>query len=68
MTAGNGAALLTIPDMGRRVGTVFITQPIGLPLGSPVWLNLQVALHTVGPRSMSYIGATTVGAATRTIS
>ena len=68
MSVGSGAALLTTPATGLSVGTVVITQPIALRLGSPVWLNLQVVLHTVGTKGTSYTGATTVGAATRTTS
>jgi len=68
MSAGNGAALLTTPATELSVGMVVITQPTALRLGSPIWLNLQVALNTVGTRTTCFTGATTVGAATPTIS
>jgi hypothetical protein len=67
MSAGSGAALLTTPATGLSVGTVVITRPIALRLGSPIWLNLQVALSTVGTKTTCFTGATTVGAATPAI-
>lgn len=68
MSVGNGAALLTVPATELSAGTVVIIQPTALQLGSPIWLRLQVALHTAGTAGTYYTSATTAGAATRTIS